>query len=314
MLLALTLPGQLQAALPTVGMPAPQLLEVGPGLPLATPSAAAGIARDGATVHIAAADYTGDVAVWTQSRLTIRGVGGRARIQAAGRSAEGKAIWVIRGDEVLVEYVELSGARVPDHNGAGIRHEGGRLTLRNCRLHHNEMGILTYNEQRGELTIEDSEIDNNAADTQSHGKLGHGIYAGRIGRFTLRRSTVRDSRIGHLVKSRAAVNLIEDNRLVDNLGASYLVDLPEGGAAAVSRNRMQKSAAAPNRTAIAYGAELKSGGGQAAAQSLLAERNDYRVSGAAGVFVRNHLPVPVRLVGNRIPARVTPLAGSGQVQ
>jgi hypothetical protein len=322
--LALVLPGQLYANPSPAAMPLPQILDVGPGLPLPVPSAAARIARDGATVNIAAGDYAGDVAVWTQDRLTIRGVGGgvgdRARIQAAGQSAEGKAIWVIRGDLVLVEHVEFSGARVRGHNGAGIRAEGGRLTLRDCRLHHNEMGILTYNERQGELTIEDSEVDDNATDTEIHGKLGHGIYAGRIGRFTLRHSTVRNSHIGHLVKSRAAVNLIEDNLLVDgpvaNQAASYLIDLPEAGAAWVVRNRLEKSAAAPNRTAISYGAEFKPGdqGPATAGRSLLVERNDYRVSGSPGIFVHNHLSVPVRLLRNRIPEDVTPLLGPGVVQ
>lgn len=298
------------------GMATPQLLEVGPGRPFAVPSAAARVARDGATVAIDAGDYVGDVAVWTQNRLTIRGVGGRARLQAGGRSAEGKAIWVIRGDGVLIEHVELSGTRVPSRNGAGIRHEGGRLTLRDCRLHHNEMGILSYNERRGELTVEDSEIDSNTAQTELHGRLGHNIYVGRIGRFTLRNSTVRDARIGHLVKSRAAVNLIEDNRLVDSLGASYLIDLADGGAARVIGNRMEKSAAAPNRTAIAYGAESAASSADplASGGSLLVERNDYRVSGSPGTFVRNHSDTLARLAGNRLPAGTIPLQGPGQVQ
>jgi hypothetical protein len=292
----------------------PLLLEVGPGRALATPSAAARVARDGATVAIDEGDYIGDVAVWTQNRLTIRGVGGRARLQAGGRSAEGKAIWVIRGDGVLIEHFELSGTRVPDHNGAGIRHEGGSLRLRDCRLHHNEMGILTYNERRGELAIEDCEVDNNTTETEVHGKLGHNIYVGRIGRFSLRNSYVHDARIGHLVKSRAAVSSVRENRLIDGLGASYLIDFSDGGAAEVVGNRMEKSAAAPNRTAIAYGPESSASSDDplAAGRSLTVERNSYSVAGSPGTFVRNHLQTPVLLLDNRLPARVTPLRGEGE--
>ena len=80
-----------------------QVLRVGPGRALAGPGAAARIARDGATVLIDAGDYLGDVAVWTQDRLTLRGDRGRARLHAAGRAAEGKAVWVIRGSDVLIE-------------------------------------------------------------------------------------------------------------------------------------------------------------------------------------------------------------------
>lgn len=313
--LALILPGRSGAAPPAPQGAMPQLLEVGPGRPLAVPSAAARIARDGATVLIAAGDYR-DVAVWTQSRLTLRGVGGRARIGAGGRAAEGKAVWVIRGDRVLVEGVELFGARVAAHNGAGIRHEGGRLTLRDCRLHDNEMGIMTYNERRAELSIEGCRIENNGTSTPPGGRIGHNVYAGRIGRFTLKDSTVRDARVGHLVKSRAAVNLIEGNRLIDGRGASYVIDLSEGGAALVTGNRMEKSAAAPNRTAIAYGAERDptQAGPGTAESSLLVQDNDYRVAGTPGVFVRNFLTQPVRLAGNRIPADTIPLQGPGEVR
>ena len=74
--------------------------------------------------------YRGDVCAWSTSGLTITGVHGRAHIDAAGANSEGKAIWVIAGNDTTIENVELSGARVPDDNGAGIRQEGAGLTLR----------------------------------------------------------------------------------------------------------------------------------------------------------------------------------------
>src|SRR5262245_14253360 len=84
------------------------VLRVGPERELKLPSAAAQIARDGDTVEIDAGDYAGDAAIWRQHRLMIRGVGGRARLRAEGASAEGKAIWVIKGSDVTVESVEFS--------------------------------------------------------------------------------------------------------------------------------------------------------------------------------------------------------------
>ena len=80
------------------------------------------------------------VAIWRQNDLTLRGVGERPHLRAGGRAADGKAIWVIKGDRVTVDNLEFSGTRVPSHNGAGIRAEGAGLTIRNCRFHHNEMG------------------------------------------------------------------------------------------------------------------------------------------------------------------------------
>lgn len=41
-----------------------------------------------------------------------------------------------------MEWIEFSGATVPDKNGAGIRQEGVPLTVRHCRFHDNENCIL----------------------------------------------------------------------------------------------------------------------------------------------------------------------------
>ncbi len=53
---------------------------------------------------------------------------------ADGKSAEGKAIWVIRNGDFHIENIEFRGARASDRNGAGIRFERGKLCLRNCSL------------------------------------------------------------------------------------------------------------------------------------------------------------------------------------
>ena len=100
----------------------------------------------------------GDTAVWTQRNLQIRGINGRPRLIAAGKSAEEKAIWVIRGDDIIVENIEFTGARVPDRNGAGIRFERGKLTVRKCVFIDNEIGMLVGNDPSTILEIEDSEF------------------------------------------------------------------------------------------------------------------------------------------------------------
>ncbi|MGH8645852.1 MAG: right-handed parallel beta-helix repeat-containing protein, partial [Gammaproteobacteria bacterium] len=113
------------------------VLEVGPGKKYAKPSEAANAAGDGDVIEIMAGTYMYDVAIWAQNDLTIRGVGGRAHLQADGAAAGEKAIWVIEGDNVTIENIEFSGARVRDRNGAGIRQEGTNVTIRNCYFHHN---------------------------------------------------------------------------------------------------------------------------------------------------------------------------------
>ena len=117
-------------------------LYVGARAEYRTPCQAFKNAQDGDIIEIDAAGiYSGDVCRISANNLRIRGVNGRARIDAAGRDSEGKAIWVIGGNNAVIENIELSGCRVRDRNGAGIRQEGINLTVRNCYFHDNEDGI-----------------------------------------------------------------------------------------------------------------------------------------------------------------------------
>jgi hypothetical protein len=217
------------------------------------PSEVALSAKDGDTIEIDAGVYSGDVAVWRQNNLIIRGVGGRAHIKADGRAAEEKAIWVIKGDNATVENVEFSGAAVRDKNGAGIRQEGSDLTVRNCYFHHNENGILGG---RGKILIEYSEFAHNGfGDGQSHN-----LYISeKTTRLILRYSYSHHARVGHNFKSRAKRNYIFYNRIMDeNDGnSSYAIDLPEGGEAYVIGNVIQQGPEAENSKIISFGAEVE---------------------------------------------------------
>jgi len=53
-------------------------LRVGPAEEIRTLNEAAMRAQDGDTVEVVAGEYRGDVAVWKQKRITIRGVGDAA--------------------------------------------------------------------------------------------------------------------------------------------------------------------------------------------------------------------------------------------
>src|SRR5690349_20418233 len=119
-------------------------LRVGPGKTYAKPGAAIAAAAPGDTIRIeAAGNYNGDVCLWSKSVLTLRGVNGRPHIDAAGKNAAGKGIWVIDGDNTVVENIEFSGATVPDGNGAAIRLEAPNLVIRKCYIHDNQDGLLT---------------------------------------------------------------------------------------------------------------------------------------------------------------------------
>ncbi len=235
-----------------------RVLKVGAGQSYATPSAAADVARDGDVIEIDAGQYLDDIVVWRQDNLTLRGVGGKAHLRATqtilytpGNDREnGKSIWVIAGNNVLVENIEFSGAAVEDQNGAGIRHDGNGLTICSCYFHDNENGILGGG---GDVLIEYSEFAfNGYGDGYTHN-----MYIDGADRFTLRYSYSHHARIGHNVKSRAPENHILYNRIMDERDgtASYAVDLPNCGVSYLVGNLIQHGPDADNSTVVSYGAE-----------------------------------------------------------
>jgi hypothetical protein len=279
-------------AAPPVASRGPMTLQVGPDRPYKRPSEAAAAARNGDTVEIDAVVYSGDVAVWRANDLTLRGVGGRAQLKAAGNAAEGKAIWVIKGNNTVVENVEFSDCRVGDNNGAGIRQEGAGLTVRNSVFRDNDDGILTGSNADSDVTIESSEF---AANGFGDGR-SHNIYIGAIRSFTLRNSFVHHAKIGHNVKTRARTNLILYNRILDGADgtSSYAVDLSNGGTAILIGNVIEQGPQTDNSVIISYGAE---GGPGGAALTMVGNTvvND-RPQG--GIFITRKLPGPSALIDN----------------
>ena len=210
-------------------------------------------AADGDEIELLAGEHRAQVGVIHHKRLTLRGVGGRPVLLAAGAHAEGKAILVVRDGDVLIENIEFRGARVPDGNGAGIRFERGRLLVRRCAFIDNQNGILTANYADAELSVQDSDF----AQAPQRTSLPHLLYVGRIARLTLSGSRFSGGNAGHLVKSRARENHILYNQLVDGaLGqASYELEFPNGGVAYVVGNIIGQSAGTQNPTMLAFGAE-----------------------------------------------------------
>ncbi len=236
-------------------VPRAATLRVGLGEDVRSIGEAARLAKDGDVVEIRAGAYRGQPAVWTQNDLIIRGVGDTRPVMIAdGKSAEGKAIWVIRGGKVTVENIEFRGAQVPDHNGAGIRLEKGSLTVRSCAFIANETGILTANQPEISLEVSGSEF----ADTpRTREAFHHQLYVGAIGKFVLRGSRFHNGFNGHLVKSRARESHVLYNLLVDGGDgqASYELEFPNGGIAYVIGNAIGQGPRTENPVMVAYGAE-----------------------------------------------------------
>ncbi|MFO1326466.1 MAG: hypothetical protein U1F56_03830 [Rubrivivax sp.] len=215
-------------------------------------SRAVAAADDGDTIELEPGEHRRQTAVVTQRRLTLRGAG--AVLHADGAIAEGKALVVVRGGEVRIDGIEFRGARAAAGNGAGIRFEQGRLHLQRCRFFDNEMGLLSGGRPDAELQVDDCDF---GQAPRLPGTLKHLFYVGTIGRLQVRGSRFGDGWFGHLIKSRARINLIHCNRIVDGERgeASYEIDLPNGGVAWVVGNRIGQGPRPQNLALLAYGAE-----------------------------------------------------------
>jgi hypothetical protein len=175
---------------------------------------------------------------------------------ADGRSAERKAIWVIRQGDFDIANIDFIGTKVGDGNGAGIRFEGGHLRLRNCLFWGNQMGLMTSNSNKATdatLIIEGSEF----AYSHVQNKWGHNLYVGTIASLTVSGSYFHHAGVGHLLKSRAKVNHILYNRLTDESGgrASYELEFPNGGLVRLVGNVVQQQVGAENSVMVAFGLE-----------------------------------------------------------
>ncbi|NML13437.1 hypothetical protein [Azohydromonas caseinilytica] len=244
-------------------------------------------ARDGDTIEVMPGTHRAQAGVILQRRLTLRGVGPvRPVLQAEGAAAEGKGLLVVRNaEEVRIQNLEFRGARVPDRNGAGIRHERGRLLVQRCGFFDNEMGIQTASDPDTALEVQGSEFGRAARDTAQEYNPPHLLYAGRIRRLRVAGCHFHDGYIGHLLKSRARENIVKYNLLVDGAAgeASYELEFPEGGLAWVVGNVIGQGARTQNPDLVSFGAESST----ASVHGLYMAHNTFiNERSAGGTFVR----------------------------
>jgi hypothetical protein len=156
----------------------------------------------------------------------------------SGAACGGKAALVVQASNIVIDGLECSNVKVPDRNGACIRAERGRnLTLRNVHFHDNENGILGGGEGDSVLLIEHSMFERNGHESGQ----AHGLYVW-FHTVILRHTTVGPSGGGHLVKSGAAMLLVEDSVLdcqdgVDN--GPRAVDAYNGGSLVMVRSQIK---------------------------------------------------------------------------
>ena len=272
-------------------------LEVGTDKQYKMPSAAAAVAHDGDHITIAPGSYS-DCAVWKANDLTIEGAGLDATV-ITGTPCDGKALFITQGNAITIRGLALTGAHVGAFNGAGIRAEGGDLTIEHVRFANNEDGILAGSLPGKGIIVRDSEFIGNGTCAGSGG-CAHGVYVGHLALLRVERSRFFGTRTGHHIKSRAARTEVIGCDLQDGASgtSSFAVDVPNGGAVLLRDNHIQKGPKSQNHTAaLMIGAE----GVTQPTPQIVVEHNTFQVDGGyTSYLVDNRTTTPAALIGNRL--------------
>lgn len=219
-----------------------RVLEVGPGLAFASPSAAAAAARNGDSITIAPGTYF-DCALWRASDLTISGSG--PGVILTDRACAGKASFVIGGDRVTVRRLTFQRIRVPDGNGAGIRAEGRDLTIEDCDFINNQFGILSGS-RGGFLRVSNSRFTANGLSLD--GRPTHAIDVGALDLLRIEHSSFGQARGGDHVHSLARrTELVADTFADDGGGMRGAMVMVLGGALTLEDDRFQIGPGAVDR-------------------------------------------------------------------
>ncbi|WP_052402160.1 carbohydrate-binding domain-containing protein [Muricoccus aerilatus] len=269
-------------------------LSVGAGQQFSTIASAIAASRDGDVVAVQAGTYTNDFAS-VNTKITIEGVGGLAHLNASGNIPNGKGI-LITNTDVTIKDLAFSGATVADGNGAGIRYQGGNLTIEDSLFENNQNGLLANPVSDGTITIRSSEFNHNGV---GDGRT-HNLYVGEIAKLTIDNSYFHDAVIGHEIKSRAHETTVTNSRIAEGTDGtgSYSIDVPDGGKVVVANNVIQQGARSDNPGMIHFGGE----NGPYAGSSISVTDNtviNHFVSPSASLLL-NDTGAPAYVSGNSV--------------
>jgi hypothetical protein len=275
-------------------------------------------------IQVAPGTYTNDFPVVTRP-MTIevdpRRAGSPVLLEATVPLPNQKGI-ILNFASLTVDGLTFIGAMIDNSlggNGAGIRDQntaaGATLIVRNSVFTNNQEGILTGNDTGETIAVTNSKFENNGNPDPNH--FQHALYVNHAGRLTVTGSLFCGQLIGHDIKSRALVTQIENNQIYDGEGyaavgcragsTSFAIDIPEGGSAVISGNRIFQGPATQNNKMVAYGEE-----GLSFANNGLSLSNNVFINSAPNATgIYDPKCVPVQLTSNTFQGVATPVNPSG---
>ena len=244
------------------------------------------VVEDGDIIEIVPRVYR-DCAVFYANNITVRPKGWpeqKEKVRIQDVACEGKAIFVISGNDVLIEGIEFVHARVPDKNGAGIRFDGRNITVNDSYFLNNEFGFFASYNRESEVIIRRSVFELNG---KKPPRWGHGIYDDGSMILRVIDSLFIKQKTGHHIKSRSNYTEVTGSEISDGMdgNASYAIDISNGGSVLIENNIIQKGPLSDNTTtAICIACE----GGRNESKSIVVKNNKFiNDTSRSVVFLRN---------------------------
>ena len=261
------------AAIAFLALHRPSVLEVGDGKPFVRIEDAVKSAHPGDEIDVypKSGGYTGTAVSINVSGITIKGIGGKVRLDGADFEYSGvgsvpRAIFQIDkySNGVTIENFELCGAHNKSFNGAGVRiNQANRATIRDCDIHGNDMGIMSNGMEGDAHLAEDQLIDH--CSIHHNGNLSdpgfnHNLYLGGTS-VTVQFCTIDHALTGHNLKCRAHFALVKHchifasaNRELDFVEA-WDTDRPNSNVVLVGNVIEKDPDCKGNRVVINFGVE-----------------------------------------------------------
>jgi hypothetical protein len=275
-------------------------------------------------IQVAPGTYTNDFSVVTRP-MTVevdrRRAGNPVLVKATVPLPNQKGI-ILTFASLTVDGLTIMGAMIDNSlggNGAGIRDQntagGAALMVRNSVFINNQEGILTGDDTGETIAVTNSKFENNGNPDPRY--FQHALYVNHAGRLTVTDSLFCGQLIGHEIKSRALVTRIENNQIYDGEGyvavgcragsSSFAIDIPEGGDATISGNRIFQGPATQNNKMVAYGEE-----GLSLGSNRLSLSNNLFINSAPNATgIYDPKCIPLRLTNNTFQGVATPVNPSG---
>jgi hypothetical protein len=218
-------------------------------------------------IQVTPGTYVNDFPRVTRPMTIETAIAGSPVVMQATEALPNEKGIILTLSSLTVNGLTFTGAEIANSlggNGAGIRDLNtgpATVLVENSTFTNNQERMLTGYDSNETILVINSQFINNGNPNQSY--FQHALYVNYAGSLTVSNSLFCGQLIGHDVKSRAAVTIVENSLLYKgaanaalgcNAGSTSLaIDATNGGAVTISGNQMIQGAAAQNYKFIDYG-------------------------------------------------------------